>query len=160
MKSLFNDAQQSYIEYLVPTMRKEGYTYYVAYSNTDTSSGYYGSREPDLYIVFSTSEITASTAYRYSVPSGSVRYICRTNNYSSSNYAVNTERVTSDSFSGTLSIDVYEHVYSNANYTSGTVQPDILKGERTTNEYLQANGILLAAFLLFVVFWKMCTFRK
>lgn len=157
---MFNEAQQTIIETLVPTMRKEGYTYYVAYTYTNTSSWSDDSNQPDLYFVFSREEITASAAYRFSVPAGSVRYICRSDNYSRYDDSVNSPRIASESFSGVLSINVYEHVFTNATFSGATLQPDVLKGERTTNEYLQANGILLAAFLLFVVFWKMCTFRK
>lgn len=160
VKSLFDTAQMDIIEYLVPTMRNEGYSYYVAYSNTDTSSSSYYRREPDLYFVFSKEKITASSAYNYAVPKGSVRYICRSNDYSSSNYADNSARIKSESFSGNLSIEPYEHIYTNAEFSSQTVQPDILKGEQPTNEYLQGIGIILSAFLLFTVFWKMCTFRK
>ncbi|HIU35414.1 MAG TPA: hypothetical protein IAC53_02240, partial [Candidatus Fimenecus excrementigallinarum] len=132
---MFNEAQQTIIEALVPTMRKEGYTYYVAYTYTNTSSWSDDSNQPDLYLVFSREEITASSAYRFSVPAGSVRYICRSDNYSRYDDSVNSPRIASESFSGWLSINVYEHVYTNASFTGSTLQPDVLKGERTQGEY-------------------------
>lgn len=139
-------------------MRERGYTYYVAYTNSNTG-GYY-SYEPDLYFVFSKEKITANSAYTYTAPAGSVMYIVRTVNYSGGNGAVNTARVTTQTYGGTFTVDAYEHIYSNAEYSGTTIQPDILSEGVKQNEYLQAQGIILAAFLLFVVFWKMATFRK
>ena len=141
-------------------MRNEGYKYYVAYSNTDTSNSFYYRRQPDLYFIFSKEKITASSSYSYSVPAGSILYICRSNDYSSSSYADNSARIKSENYSGNLSIDVYEHIFTNAEFSSQTIQPDILKGEQSSNVYLQGIGIILSVFLLFILFWNMCTFRK
>lgn len=141
-------------------MRNEGYKYYVVYSYTDTSSSSYYRRQPDLYFIFSKEKINASSAYNYSVPAGSIRYICRSNDYSSSNYADNSSRIKSENFSGSLTIEPYEHIFSNAEFSSQTIQPDILKGEQSSNVYLQGIGIILSVFLLFILFWNMCTFRK
>ena len=157
---MFNEAQQTVIETLVSTMRKEGYTYYVAYTYTNTSSWSDDSNQPDLYLVFSREEITASSAYRFSVPAGSVRYICRSDNYSRYDDSVNSPRIASELFSGLLSINVYEHVFTNASFSGSTLQPDILKGERTQGEYFSGIGIVLVAFLCFICFWKVATFRK
>lgn len=158
MKSLFSTAQQAYCDYLIPTMYGKGYKYYVAYTNVNTG-GYY-SNEPDLYFVFSEKEITASSAYSFTAQAGSVMYIVRTGNYSSGNQAVNTDRLTSKAFSGSFRVDSYEHIYSNAEFAGTTVQPDILQNEVKQDAYMQGQGIILTAFFLFIVFWKMCTFRK
>lgn len=158
MKSLFSTAQQAYCDSLIPSMRERGFTHYVAYTNTYTDS--YNRYEPDLYLIFSKEKITANSLYSYIVPEGSLMYIVRTGNYSTSSSAVNTARVTSQSFSGTLSVDVFEHIYSNADYSGSTIQPDILAQGVQQNEYLQAQGIIVTAFFLFIVFWKMATFRK
>ena len=139
-------------------MRERGYLYYVAYTSTYTDSYY--RYEPDLYLVFSQEKITATTAYSYTVPKGSIMYIVRTVNYSSNNNAVNTARVTSQSYSGTFTVDAYEHLYSNAEFSGSTIQPDILSKGVKQNEILNAQSIVVLAFFLFIVFWKMCTFRK
>lgn len=155
---MFNTAQQLYCDTLIPTMRERGYSYYVAYTNTYTDSFY--RYEPDLYIIFSKQKITANSAYTYSVPQGAVMYIIRTSNYSSNNNAVNTDRLTSQSYGGTFTVDAYEHIYSNAEYSGTTIQPDILSKGVKQNEILNAQSIVVLAFFLFIVFWKMCTFRK
>lgn len=139
-------------------MRERGYSYYVAYTHTYTDSYY--RNEPDLYIVFCKEKITANSAYTYSVPQGAVMYIIRTNNYSTSSSAVNTSRVTSQPYGGSFTVDAYEHIYSNAEFSGSTIQPDILSKGVKQNEILNAQSIVVLAFFLFIVFWQMCTFRK
>lgn len=139
-------------------MRERGYSYYVAYTNTSNDD--LDRYQPDLYLVFSKDKITANNAYSYTVPQGSILYILRTNNYSSSSHAVNTSRVTTQSYGGTFTVDAYEHIYSNAEYSGTTIQPDILSKGVKQNEILNAQSIVVLAFFLFIVFWKMCTFRK
>ncbi len=151
---LFNTAQQDLLKALVPTMREKGYKSYVAYTNSLYKEGFYDSYDPDLFIVFSKEEITANSAYSYQVPPDSVLYSCRTVNYSSSSHAVNSERIVSKPFTGQLDINVYEHIFSNVEYSGTTIQPDILRGERANNEnYMQATVFLLSVFLIFTVLW-------
>lgn len=139
-------------------MRQRGYSYYVAYTNTFTDN--FNRYEPDLYLIFSKDKITANSAYTYTAPQGSILYVLRTSNYSTSSNAVNTSRVTSQSYSGTFTVDAYEHIYSNAEFAGNTIQPDILSKGVKQNEILNAQSIVVLAFFLFIVFWKMCTFRK
>lgn len=153
---MFNTAQQEYCDALIPTMYEKGYCYYVAYTNANTG-GYYNS-EPDLYFVFSKEKITANSAYSFTAPQGSLQYIVRSGNYS--NNGVNAERVVTNAFSGSFSVDVYEHIYSNAEFAGQTIQPDILQEGVKQNAYMQGQGIILTAFFLFIVFWKMASFRK
>lgn len=155
---MFSTAQQAYCDSLIPTMYEKGYSYYVAYTNTNTGSYY--NYEPDLYFVFSKEKIVASSPYLFTASEDSVMYIVRTGNYSSSNGAVNTERVTTKSFGGSFTVDHYEHIYSNAEFAGQTVQPDILQQGVKQNAYMQGQGIILTAFFLFIIFWKMATFRK
>lgn len=115
---MFSDAQQRYIASLVATMRDE-YPYYIAYSDYKANS----SESPQLYVIFTKDKITAKGMYSYEVPSG-VRYALITNNYSS--YYTNQARQVVSSYSGgSLSIPVYEFVYTNATFSSYSVQPDI-----------------------------------
>ena len=155
---MFNTAQQEYCDSLIPTMRERGYPYYVAYTNTYTDSAY--RYEPDLYFVFSKEKISASSAYSFTVPQGAIMFIVRTSNYSTSSHAVNTSRVTSQPYVGTFTVDAYEHIYSNAEFSGNTIQPDILSKGVKQNEILNAQSIVVLAFFLFIVFWKICTFRK
>lgn len=134
-------------------MVERGYHYYVAYTNTTISSGYNRPVEPDIYVIFSAEEITSTSAYSYNVPSGSVRYIIRSGNYSSSSTAVNTNRLTFSDFSGNLSIDVYEHVYTNAvsSASQTVIQPDILKEGSVNYEYSAVTMFLLGSLLFYLV---------
>lgn len=142
-------------------MRNQGYKYYVAYTHTNTDNSWNTSTEPDLYIVFSKEKITAQSGYKYTIPQNSTRYICRSGNYSSSNNSVNTDRIKKENFSGTLSINLYEHIYSNAEYGESLVMPDILGGEQYAESvYTQATNFILGAFLFFVVIWEMWKIRK
>ena len=140
-------------------MLEKGFSHYVAYTNTTTSG--YTSTDPDLYIVFSSEEISANSSYSYNIPSGSVLCTFRSNNYSTSSYAVNTERILIEDYTDTvLDIEIYEHVSTNAISTSYTVQPDILKEGRVNTVYEQTNSILLSILLFFIVFWCMWKIRK
>lgn len=152
---MFNQAQQDLLESLVPTMRQKGYKSYVAYTNSLYKEGFYDSYDPDLYIIFSKTEITANSPYSYQVPSDSVLYSCRTVNYSSSSHAVNTDRIVSKPFIGRLDIEVYEHIYTNAESTQAVIQPDILKGEGVSQNVIgTANTFILCAILFLLIFFK------
>ena len=151
---MFSTAQTDVLTSLIPVMRRQGYKYYIAYTNTSTSSGWGTSAIVDMYVVFSKDEIVANNQYSYSVPAGSVRYAIRTANYSMSDSGVNTERLVSSAFSGTVSVNVYEHVYTNATFSSSAVQPDILysaEGGYLYESSVSLN-ILTACLLLFIAF--------
>lgn len=154
---MFSTTQIEVVQTLVPTMREAGYKYYIAYTNTKTSN--YIFTEPDLYFIFSKDKIEASSGYEYTIPEGSVKYACRSGNYSTSSSGVNTERYVSSPFSGYLTIDPYEHIYSNAVYCeSSVVMPDInFRGAGEEYEKTNALGLVVTAVLLFIVF---CSFFK
>ena len=158
---MFSTAQQDFLDAFIPTLRSKGYKYYVAYTNTNVNNSWVSAAQPDIYIVASTDEITATTSYRYSVPSGSVRYSVRTANYSTNNNAVNTDRVTSAAYSGTLTVSAYEHIYTNAVFSGTTLQPDILGGEQyAETAYIQAGNFVLSVLLVYLVIWNMWRIRK
>lgn len=122
----FSTTQEKYIDTLVNTLYQQGYKYYIAVTHTQINSGYYTQTEPDLYIYFSKDKINAVNGYRYSFDGDVLQYAVRTGGYSSSNYAVNTDRVEVENYaSDRLSIELYEHVYTNAVFEGVSVQPDI-----------------------------------
>lgn len=142
---MFSTAQQAYIESLIPTYAKEGYRYYVVH--TDTNTGYYNS-DPDLQFYFSKSKISAESAYSFRLPDDFVSVSVRSGNYSSnsSNARVTVESVSS---ARTVRIDQYEHIYTNAEFSGETLQPDIslsLRGE--TNVALQTVSFVLIVILI------------
>lgn len=158
---MFSTNQLEIVKSLVPTMREQGYKYYIAYTYTDTSSSWGGTVDPDLYFVFSKEKITAQSGYKYTIPENSIQYVCRTSNYSTSTSAVNTDRMKKQSISGQLNINLYEHIYSNAEYGESVVMPDILGGEQYAESvYTQATNFILGALLFFVVIWEMWKIRK
>lgn len=150
---MFNTVQQTVLESLIPTMAERGYHYYVAYTYTTVNSGYNNPTKPDLYVVFSADEISSTSAYTYNVPSGAIRYTIRSGNYSSSTNAVNTDRLTVSNFSGNLSIDLYEHVYTNAvaSASQTVIQPDILKEGSVNHEYSAVSMFMLGSLLFYLV---------
>ncbi len=156
---MFSTNQLEVLSALIPTMKDKGFDYYVAYTRTSSSSGWGTQAEPDLYVVFSEDKIEASSGYDYTIPEGSVIYTIRTANYSTSDSGVNTERIVSSEFSGKLSINLYEHIYSNAEYgESSVVMPDFnFRGAGEQYEKTNGLGIVLTAVLLFIVF---CSFFK
>lgn len=156
---MFNTNQIEIVETLVPTMLAKGYTHYVAYTNTNTSN--WSSTEPDIYIIFSNEEITATSSYSYNIPSDSVRVVVRSSNYSSSTSAVNTERIVTEEYTATtLNVDVYEHIYTNAVFTGTSIQPDILREGSANQIYDTYNSVILTAILFFIVLWEMWKVRK
>lgn len=148
---MFSTAQNDYLKSLVPVMRQQGYRYYIAYSDNDRDNNY----NPDLYVIFAKDKITANSLYSYSVPAGSVRYSIITSNTSYNNTAYRV--ITASVEASTVSVDRYEHIYSNAAPATDTVQlqPDILyTGEVYVRETVSAVGIVLVIGLFVSWFWK------
>lgn len=148
---MFSSTQEQYLKSLIPTMVDSGYSHYIAYTYTNTNNSGWGyTATPDLYVVFSKQPITANGGYSYTVPADSVRYVIRTGNYSSSNTANNSERVRTESFSGRLSVDVYEHIYTNAEFSGVALQPDFGYESGVYSNYVSlALSIALVTLLLF-----------
>lgn len=147
---MFNSAQQEYIKTLLPTYAKEGYKYYVAYTDSLYSSNSYSTYRPDLHIIFSKKIISSTDAYSYDIQEPAILVSVRTYNYSSYNGANNASRVTVVNFTqSTLNIEPYEHVYTNAEFQSVALQPDynlISGGEM--NVRLEAISFVLIVSLI------------
>ena len=121
---MFSTDQQTYIDAYLPTMRAQGYKYYIAY--TDSTSSAFGMQHPDLYLIFSKDKITCSGGYTFSVVDGSTQFSIYSGNSSSG-----AQRVTQSSKSGTVRVDTFEHIYTNAEYLTATViQPDYYLNSR------------------------------
>ena len=152
---MFSDAQQGYIAALVANMRDE-YPYYIAYSDFR-----YGNYETaSIYVIFSKEKITSRGLYSYEVPAG-VKYSLIINNYSS--YNTNSARTVVNSFSGgVVSVPVYEFVYTNADFTSSSVQPDINKlyGGDYNAQLQSTNFIFIVACLTVMLLDVFFSFRR
>lgn len=155
---MFSTAQQAYIEALLPTYAKDGYKYYVVYSDNVANSGYYTSANPDLYAVFSKETISAKDAYTYDIGNSSIIVTIRCSNYSSSTSANNDDRVVVEDYAAqTLSIPVYEHIYTNAEFEGHTLQPDYyLASGGETNVQVQTISfimLIVCAYILLSRLW-------
>jgi hypothetical protein len=151
---MFSTAQQQIIDELVPSYMAQGYKSYIVYTLTNTD-GYY-SNKPDLCFIFSKTDIVGTSAYEY-MAQDSVKILYRTGNYSSGNYADNSDRLSLFNFSGKVSIPVYEHVYTNVSFSSSLVMPDVIVKEVQQNGYQQATFYIIAVFLFvfcFLYTWK------
>lgn len=154
---MFSTAQQTYIESLLPTYAKEGYKYYVAYTNTVANSGYGSTAVPDLYVVFSKKTISAKDAYSYVISNDSILVTVRSGNYSSSSYSVNTDRVVVNSYPAqTLNINLYEHIYTNAEFATYALQPDFyLNSGGESIVQTQTLSFIVVFTLLFIALRKL-----
>lgn len=149
---MFSTAQQAYIDALLPTYSKEGYKYYVVYTNTNTSGGFNTSADPDLYAVFSKKAISAQDAYTFNIEDSSIIVAVRCGNYSSSSYSNNSDRVVVEDYTAqTLSIEPYEHIYTNARFDTYALQPDYYLGSGgATNVQVQTISFAIFFIALFV----------
>lgn len=139
---MWSEVNKEYVVELVKTHAKE-YPYYVAFTNTNVDGGY-NTQYPSFYVYLSKEPITQVDLYTFEIPDGIVYEVYSSN--ASSTF--HQQRVNVSAFTGTLYIDVYEFIYSNAESESYTIQPDILK----TNDYVTQNhfdGGILAVLIIF-----------
>lgn len=154
---MFSTAQQAYIDALLPTYAKDGYKYYVVYTNNMANSGYYSSSYPDLYAVFSKEAISAEDAYTYDIGDSSILVSVRSGNYSSSSSANNSDRVDVKNYSAQiLHIPSCEHIYTNADFSGHTLQPDYsLSSGGETNVQIQTISFIMLIVCFFSIISKL-----
>lgn len=147
---MWSDSYRDYVKALVLTNRDE-YPYYVAHT-----CSYFGSvssyNYPSFKVYFSKKPITASSLYSYVLQDDSVVYSVIG---SSANNNAHAQRVTVNNIGGTINIDTYEFVYSNAEYSSESIQPDITVSEGVNQVEFQAVSLVLLCFLLAVLVVKL-----
>ena len=150
---MFSTSQQEYIKTLLPTYAKEGYKYYVAYTDSLYSSNSHSSFSPDLYIIFSKKSISASDAYFYVIEESSLLVSVRTYNYNSYG-STNAPRVTVSNYTKkTLSIEPYEHIYTNAEFEGVALQADynLISGGETNVRLEAISFVLLVSLIISLV---------
>lgn len=154
---MFSTQELQYIQTLIPTYAKEGYTHYVIYSNTVVNSSYFTTTQPDLYAVFSKEAISASDAYTYDYKKSSLLVSVRCADYSSSSSANNGSRVIVQEASRdtTLTVQAYEHVFTNAKWESYALQPDYtLSSEGGNIVATKALGVVVTCIALVALFFN------
>ncbi len=158
---MFSTSELQYIDTLIPTYAKEGYKSYVIYSNTMVNSGWNYSTEPDIYAIFCKEDITATGAYSYDIKEPFLFVSVRCSDYSSSSSADNSARVVVEEREAqTITIDEYEHIYTNAEFDSYTLQPDFtLSSEGGNIIATQTLGIVITCALLVSLFFSFFSHR-
>jgi len=140
---MWSDSYRDYVKTLVESNR-DTYPYYVAHTCTywgvSSSSAY-----PSFKIYFSKEPITANGLYTYIFKDTAVVYSVVGGN-ANSNYHNN--RVSTSSFTGSLKIDDYEFVYTNAEFTGQSIQPDLLSTTNVTQSHFDGFGVVLLIVLL------------
>lgn len=140
---MWSDSYRDYVKQLVISNRNE-YPYYIAHTCTywgvSSSASY-----PAFKVYFSKEPITANGLYSYVCPTDTVVYSVIGSN-ANSNY--HTSRVSTSKYSGALNIDNYEFVYTNAEFTGATVQPDVLASTDIQQSHFDGVSLILLVILL------------
>lgn len=147
---MWSDVNKDYVKQLVLTNREE-YPYYVAHTCTywgiNNSSSY-----PTFKVYFSKEPIKSSDIYNYTFTGETMVYNVVSNN-ANSNY--HNQRVTTSTYTGNLKIDNYEFVYSNAEYSTRTIQPDITATENISRAEYQGVNLIFLAVVLGIIVYKL-----
>ena len=152
---MFSTTQLDVLEGLVPTLRAEGYLYYVAVTDNTRSDN----NSPDLVVYFSKKEIVSSEWLRFFIPSDSLKYEIRSGNASSYNNTGARFSVSVISNSNFITVDSDEFVSTNSTYTtSSIIQPDYIIGEVGSYEIQGALLVSVCVFIFFMFFVKL--FRR
>lgn len=147
---MWNDSYRDYVKQLVLSNRNE-YPYYIAHTCTYWGINNSGSY-PTFKVYFSKEPFTASGLYSYVCPSDTVVYSV-VGGSANTNY--HNARVSTSSYNGTLKIDEYEFVYTNAEFTGSTIQPDILASADISQSHFDGVSLILLAVLLASVVAKL-----
>lgn len=146
---MWSDSYRDYVKQLVITNRDE-YPYYIAHTCTywGISNSY---SYPSFKVYLSKKPITANGLYNYVLPSDTLVYSVIGGN-ANGNY--HSDRVTTTVTKGNLAIDEYEFVYSNAEYTTATVQPDILASTDVSQSHFDGVSLVILIVLLASIVFK------
>lgn len=139
---MISDSVLDYCKNIIATNRKE-YPYYVVASNTNFDS--YSYADPVVYIYLAKDEIKSNGSFAYVLPAGSKRLGIVSNNASERYHG---QRVTTTTYSGALSINEYEWVYTNANTGTVVAVPDLVDTFPATNTAFTAMGIIISILLV------------
>lgn len=138
---MWSEVNKDYVVDLIKTHEKE-YPYYVAFTNTNVDGGY-NTQVPSFYVYLSKEPIKHVDLYSFEI-SDSIVYEVYSSNASITHQQ---QRVNIFTFSGTLYIDVYEFIYTNAESESYTIQPDVL----LTNDYVTQNHFDAVSIIMLIV---------
>lgn len=139
--------EQDYVRSIINTYKKQGYDYYLCYTNSDTTIA------TDIYLYFSKEEIKVLDKNIVSIKNGIQINIDTSYRY---NDHPNVLALYTNVPNDTVVIDRTEYVYSNCSYnykaTTDVIYPDILlsQGDSFNSMYL-VNFLLISIFLYMFV---------
>ena len=139
---MFSAQELEYIKALIETMRGKGYNYYVAHTVTENNN------DSDVVVIFSQEPITGNGLYNFTVTDG-IQYTVDSSGYNT--YGGGDARTQVSSRSGNISIADTEFIYTNAEYSGTSLQPDIRTTGGVISETNQASFYMLTLFFLVVV---------
>lgn len=140
---MWSDAYRDYVKVMVESAHDE-YPYYMAHTCTYFGSGS-SYNQPSFKIYLSKEPIVANGLYTYVLPADTLVYSVIGGN-ASSNYRA--ERVNVTTVGGIVSVDDYEFVYTNAEFETASIQPDILATSALSDSTFVAVGLILIVVLL------------
>ena len=147
---MWSEVNKEYVEELILTNRSE-YPYYVA-----TTCTYWGSysdyNRPAFKVYFSKNPITANGLYNFVFKDTAVVYSVISNN---ANTNSNNARVQISKINGSITIDEFEFVYTNAEFKTETIQPDILSTNLVTQSHFDGVSLILITILLGTIVAKL-----
>ena len=140
---MFSAQELEWIKALIETMRQKGYKYYVAHTITENNN------DIDVVVYFSEQPITGNGLYNFTI-TGGIRYSLDSSGYYSNDS--NEARTKVSNYSGNINVSRTEFVYTNAEYSGTSIQPDIRQLGGVINETGQAVFHLVTlCFLVAVV---------
>lgn len=147
---MWSDSNRDYVKSLIETNRAV-YPYYITHTCT-----YWGisnsSSLPSFKVYFSKEPIRSSGLYTYVLPSDTVVYSVIGGN-ANGNY--HNSRVSVSKISGSLTVDSYEFVYTNAETAAETVQPDLLASSTVKQSHFDGVSLIILVVLLSSIFVKL-----
>lgn len=147
---MWSEINNEYVKSLIISNRGE-YPYYVAHTCTYWGS-YSTADKPSFKVYFSKEPITANGRYSYVFADSVVCYSVISSN-ASSNY--NSERVSTSTVNGTVTIDDYEFIYTNAEFNGETLQPDITASLGVQQSHFDGVSLILLVVLLGSVVFRL-----
>ena len=130
---MFSTTQLDMLEPLVQAYYLNGYKYYICHTNTNVSN-YNNYDFYDVTFYFSKSPIIYNGNYSFSLSGDSLKVNYMTRNISNGTNDSKLPRETVNSFSGTLIINSYEHIMSNA-------ENSIFMNTMSLTEYSNLNDL-------------------
>ena len=139
-----------YAKTLIESNRKE-YPYYIFITNTNISDNY-SYESPTYKIYFSRKPILANGRYSFTIQDTALCYSVVTSNASKQYHS---ERVKVNSFSGELNVNEYEFCYTNAQFKTNSIQPDLLASSSVSQSHFDGVSLILLVILLSTVVFRL-----